>query len=45
MGTWASQHESEQKNKPVRFRLQVETLQRKYSAEKAIGARHSLHCL
>src|SRR5947207_1448815 len=45
MGTCASQHDTEQKNNPVRLRLQVDTLQRKYALENAIGRLHSLHSL
>ena len=46
-GTWASQHETLQKARPVRLRLQVETLQVQYFAPSAMGflqALHRRHC-
>ena len=38
MGKCASKHAKEQKNRPVRLRLQVDTLQQKYSASKPMAA-------
>jgi hypothetical protein len=37
-GTWASQQETLQNTRPVRLRLQVETLQTQYGDSKPIGS-------